>query len=99
MQISIEITLYPLNKNFISTIDNFISHLKMYDSIEVRTNNMFTQLFGEFDDLIKLFKVEMVKTFKNHTNSLFNLKIVNGDSRKYDLEDGLQKNKGLQTLL
>ena len=70
MQIFIEISLYPLNKNFISSIDNFISRLKMYDSIEVRTNNMSTQLFGEFVDLIKILKVEMEKTFKNQTISL-----------------------------
>ena len=87
MQISIEVSLYPLSENFISPIDNFISCLKKYDSIEVRTNNMSTQLFGEFDDLIKILKVEMEKIFKNETNSVFNLKIVNGDSRKYDLED------------
>ena len=29
----------------------------------------------------------MEKTFKNETNLVFNLKIVNGDSRKYNLED------------
>ncbi len=86
MQISIEISLYPLSENFISPIENFISRLKKYDSIEVRTNNINTQLFGEYD-LIKILKVEMEKTFKNETNSAFNLKIVNGDSRKYDLED------------
>ena len=86
MQISIEVSVYPLSENFISPFDNFISCLKMYDSIEVRTNNMSTQLFGEFDDIIKILKVEMEKTFKNETNSAFNLKIVNGDSRKYNLE-------------
>ena len=51
---------------------------------------MSTQLFGEFVDLIKVLKVEMEKTFKNQINSVFNLKIVNGDSRKYDLEDRAQ---------
>ena len=89
MQISIEVSLYPLSEKFISPIDNFISCLKKYDSIEVWKNNMSTQLFGEFDDLIKVLKVEMEKTFKNQINSVFNLKIVNGDSRKYDLEDEL----------
>tara|TARA_B100000900_G_C19980032_1_gene473409 strand:- start:132 stop:419 length:288 start_codon:yes stop_codon:yes gene_type:complete len=78
---------YPLNENFISPIDNFISCQKKYYNIEVRTNNMSTQLFGEFDVLIKILKVEMEKTFKNETNSAFNLKIGNGDSRKYDLEE------------
>ena len=86
MQISIEVSLDPLSQNFISPIDNFISCLKKYDSIEERTNNISTQLFGDLDDLIKILKVEMEKTFKNETNSAFNLKIVNGDSRKYNLE-------------
>ena len=89
MQISIEVSLYPLSENFISPIENFISCLKKYDNIEVRTNNMSTQLFGEFDNIIRVLKVEMEKTFKNQINSVFNLKIVNGDSRKYDLEDEL----------
>ena len=31
MQISIEVSLYPLSKNFISPFDNFISCLKKYD--------------------------------------------------------------------
>ena len=89
MQVSIEISLYPLNKNFISPINNFINYPDNYDNIEVQINNMSTQLFGEFVDLIKVLKVEMEKTFKNQINSVFNLKIVNGDSRKYDLEDEL----------
>ena len=89
MQVSIEISLYPLNKNFISPINNFINYPDNYDNIEVHINNMSTQLFGEFVDLIKVLKVEMEKTFKNQINSVFNLKIVNGDSRKYDLEDEL----------
>ena len=70
MQISVEISLYPLNENYISSIDSFISCLKMYDSIEVRTNNMSTQLFGEFDDLIKILKVDMEKTFKTRLTLL-----------------------------
>ena len=53
----------------------------------MQTNNMTTQLFGEYDDLIKIFKVEMEKTFEDEINSAFQLKISNIDSRKYDLEN------------
>ena len=70
MQISIEVSLYPLSENFISSIDNLISCLKKYNSIKVRTNNMSTQLFGEFDDLIKILKVDMEKTFKTRLTLL-----------------------------
>ena len=84
MQVSIDVSLYPLNEKFIQPIDNFISDLKKYDNIEVRTNSMSTQLFGEFDDLMSILKIEIEKTFKKEINSVLNLKIVNGDSRKYD---------------
>tara|TARA_B100000767_G_C19447304_1_gene402494 strand:- start:272 stop:529 length:258 start_codon:yes stop_codon:yes gene_type:complete len=84
MFVSIEVSLYPLNKEFIPLIDDFINSLEKYDKIEIRNNVMSTQLFGEFDDLMRILKVEVEKTFKKEINSVFNLKIVNGDSRKYE---------------
>ena len=84
MQVSIDISLYPLNKKFIPPIDDFISNLKKHNNIEVRTNSMSTQLFGEFDDLMSILKIEIEKTFKKEMNSVLNLKIANGDSRRYD---------------
>ena len=35
MQVSIDVSLYPLNEKFIPPIDDFISDLKKYDNIEV----------------------------------------------------------------
>mgnify|MGYP001490510548 FL=1 len=84
MQVSIDISLYPLNGKFIPLIDDFIRDLKKYKNIEVRINSMSTQLFGEFDDLMTILKIEIEKTFKKEMNSVLNLKIVNGDSRRYD---------------
>ena len=63
MQVSIEISLYPLNKEFIPLIDDFINRLKSYTNIEVRTNAMSTQLYGDFEDLIQILKNEVEKTF------------------------------------
>ena len=84
MFVSVEVSLYPLNKEFIPLIDDFIDSLEKYDKIEVRTNVMSTQLFWDFDELMKILKVEVEKIFKKEINSVFNLKIINGDSRKYD---------------
>ena len=84
MQVSIDISLYPLSKKFIPPIDDFISNLKKYDNIEVRTNSMSTQLFGQFDDLMNILKIEIKNNFEKEIDSVLNLKIVNGDSRKYD---------------
>ena len=84
MKASIEISLYPLKKDFIPPIDNFIENLKGYSSIEVRTNNMSTSLFGELDDLMNILSIEVDKTFEKEVDAVFNLKILNGDSREYD---------------
>tara|TARA_B100001175_G_C19307812_1_gene541457 strand:- start:431 stop:691 length:261 start_codon:yes stop_codon:yes gene_type:complete len=84
MRASIEISLYPLKKDFIPPIDNFIESLKKYRNIEVRTNNMSTSLFGELDDLMNILKIEVETTFEKEVDAVFSLKILNGDSRKYD---------------
>ena len=63
MQVSIDVSLYLLNEKFVPSIDDFISDLKKYDNFEVRTNSMRTQLFGNFDDLISVLKIEIEKNF------------------------------------
>ena len=84
MQVSIEISLYPLKNEFIPPIDDFIKKLEKYDDVEIKKNAMSTQLFGEFNHLIKIIKNEVEQNFMRELNSVFNLKIVNGDSRIYD---------------
>ena len=80
MQVSIDVSLYPLNEKFIPQIDDFICDSKKYHNIEVRPNSMSTQLLGAFDDLMNILKIETEKPFKKEINSILNLKIVNGDS-------------------
>ena len=84
VQVSIEISLYPLQKEFTPAIDRFIKVLQDYDDIEVRTNAMSTQLFGELDTLMDILKMEVKNVFNRELQSVFTLKIVNGDSRMYD---------------
>tara|TARA_A100001011_G_scaffold377661_1_gene441602 strand:- start:234 stop:446 length:213 start_codon:yes stop_codon:yes gene_type:complete len=70
--VSIDISLYPLNEKFIPPIDDFISNLKKYDNIGLRTNSMSTQLFGEFDDLMIILKIEIEIHFEKEINSVLN---------------------------
>ena len=42
MKVPIEVSLYPLIKEFIPPIDDFIDSLKKYKNIEVRTKSMST---------------------------------------------------------
>ena len=56
MQLSVEISKYPLNENYIPAIQGFIDRLNTHKSITVLTNTMSTQVFGDFDDVMKLIK-------------------------------------------
>tara|TARA_B100000900_G_scaffold155105_1_gene131737 strand:+ start:532 stop:786 length:255 start_codon:yes stop_codon:yes gene_type:complete len=84
VSVSVDISLYPLKENFIAPIDDFIASLQKYENIEVRTNSISTQLFGEYDTIMDILKKEISKTFDIEKNVVLNVKIVNGDSRLYD---------------
>ena len=49
MQVSVDISLYPLDKDYIPPIKDVIDRLHAYDGIEAWTNAMSTQLVGEYD--------------------------------------------------
>ena len=84
MPVSVDISLYPLKESFIPPIDDFIASLKRYKNIEVRVNNMSTQIFGDYNTVMDILKKEINKTFQSEINVVLNMKIVNGDSRLYD---------------
>jgi len=84
VSVSVDISLYPLKENFITPIDDFIASLQKYENIEIRTNSISTQLFGEYDTIMDILKKEISKTFDIEKNVVLNVKIVNGDSRLYD---------------
>ncbi|MCU0437719.1 MAG: thiamine-binding protein [Raineya sp.] len=52
MKISAEISLYPLDSEYIQVILDFIESLKKNPNLEVITNGMSTQIFGEIDEVM-----------------------------------------------
>jgi uncharacterized protein YqgV (UPF0045/DUF77 family) len=78
MKTSVEISYYPLRPEFVTPILDFIKRLKQYKSIEAVSNGMSTQVFGDYDDVIKAITTE-IKTSFELPHSVFILKIVNAD--------------------
>lgn len=78
MNISVDISYYPLHDEFIPPILDFIRRLKEHPSLLVRTNGLSTQVFGEFDLVLDAVKSEIRKSFEL-PHSVFVLKIVNAD--------------------
>lgn len=78
MKASVEISYYPLKEEFIPPIQSFIDRLRSYAEINVETNGMSTQVFGEFDELMSIITKEMKKAMEV-PYSVFVLKVVNSD--------------------
>lgn len=81
MEISVDISMYPLQKDFEKPILAFINALEKVDSIDVVRNELSTQVHGDYKDIMKLLEKEIYSVFKEIPDSIFVLKFV-GNNRK-----------------
>lgn len=77
MQVAVDISLYPLDADFIPPIKDVIDRLEGHDGVEVERNRMSTQLRGEYDDVVPVLMNEIRTTFENVPKAVFAIKILN----------------------
>lgn len=77
MRVAVDISLYPLDRDFIPPIKDVIDRLNAHDSLEVVTNPMSTQIRGEYDDVMRALNVEIRGTFEQLPKAVFAIKILN----------------------
>jgi uncharacterized protein YqgV (UPF0045/DUF77 family) len=78
----VEISMYPLHKNYKLLIIDFIKRLLSYPQIKITTIGMSTQLFGSYELLMNMLNTEMGMAFKDNKSIVFNIKIVNSDLKE-----------------
>ncbi|HEX7116178.1 MAG TPA: YkoF family thiamine/hydroxymethylpyrimidine-binding protein [Steroidobacter sp.] len=78
MRTAIEISLYPLDSDYIPAIKAFIERLNTYPDIEVTTNAMSTQIAGEHDRLFEILSKETRATFSEPGRKVFVMKVLGG---------------------
>jgi uncharacterized protein YqgV (UPF0045/DUF77 family) len=76
MDIGIEISLYPLNAEFIPPIQDFIDRLNARAKFKVVTNSMSTQVFGSFDDVFNVLVPEIRTTLERNAKAVFVMKVL-----------------------
>jgi hypothetical protein len=64
LDIGIEISLYPLQAEFGTTIHRFIDRLSADGRFRVVSNSMSTQVFGPYEDVLDLVHREIRTTFE-----------------------------------
>tara|TARA_Y100001968_G_C19129110_1_gene605782 strand:+ start:157 stop:390 length:234 start_codon:yes stop_codon:yes gene_type:complete len=72
----------PLNDNYKDVIKDFILSIRNSE-FKVLENPLSTQIYGDYDKLIDLLKVEIKDVFSKNEGIMVNLKIVNGDRSNY----------------
>ena len=79
MDVSVEISLYPLNNEYIPPIQDFIDRVNDAEGLTVKTNVMSTQVFGNYEKVMSCLTDHMKETFEKHGENVFVMKVLPGD--------------------
>ena len=77
MQVAVDISLYPLDAEFIPPIKDVIDRLNTHADLDVWTNAMSTQVVGDFDTVMDALKKEIGTTFEQIPKGVFVIKMFN----------------------
>ncbi|MEM7484771.1 MAG: YkoF family thiamine/hydroxymethylpyrimidine-binding protein [Bacteroidota bacterium] len=83
MKISVELALTPLQDDFEAPIIDFIQKLRA-SGLTILENPLSTQVYGEYDEVMKILHKEIKDTFENVEHILLNMKIVKSDRSSYE---------------
>lgn len=78
MRTAVEISLYPLDADYIPPIKAFIERLNTYPELSVTTNAMSTQISGEHQRLFEILAKETAATFAEAGRKVFVMKVLGG---------------------
>lgn len=81
MEISVDISLYPLQAGYEEPILAFIAALEKEPTVEVVRNELSTQVHGEYHTIMRLLEQEILSVFEEIPHSVFVIKLV-GNNRK-----------------
>jgi len=75
MQISVEISYYPLVDDYLNVIKSYIERINEFKNLEIKTSKLSTLIAGEYGDVMQLLNITM-KEYMEKYPSVFNLKVV-----------------------
>jgi len=78
MRIAVEISLYPLDADYVPPIKDFIERLNRQPGLRVETNAMSTQVSGEHDRVFAALAEETGVTFAAGRRAVFVMKVLGG---------------------
>lgn len=82
MQLSVDISMYPLQEDYKTKIKAFLHDLNSNaNAVEIRTSNMSTRLFGDFQAVTDLLNAAILESMQRYGKIVFVCKYLQGDAR------------------
>lgn len=81
MKASVDISLYPLADEYIPAIKKFIERVQEYPDVAVIRNDLSTQLYGDYEQIMDLLKIEVRLSWETYGKSIFVIKFLKDDLR------------------
>ena len=76
MNISVEISYFPLIENFDTPVLEFLATLKQNSNIEIVVGKMSSTITGDYNEVMKIMHSSIYKVMENYP-SIFTLKLSN----------------------
>ncbi|SFL87691.1 YkoF family thiamine/hydroxymethylpyrimidine-binding protein [Marinobacter zhejiangensis] len=80
MYLSVQLSYYPLTDDYKPPIKEVIAHLQA-SGLEVYPNRMSTQVFGEFDEVMRVLSDTLKWSFERYGKAVFVANFLEGDRR------------------
>lgn len=82
MQVTVDISKYPLTSHYEAEIVDFIDRLRQHPDLDISVNPLSTQVRGEFTAVFAALQREMETSLAHRENTVFAVKVAGGDRRK-----------------
>ncbi len=83
MEISVDLTLSPLQNDYEKHVINFIKALRN-SKFKVLENPLSTQIFGDYDELMSFLNQEIKRSFEAVDISVLTMKVVKTNRSDYE---------------
>jgi len=84
MQLTAELSLYPLSENYIEIVLSFITELEKEQGLTIRRNAMSTQISGDSKLVMNTIERLLMRSFERFGRQVLTAKFIPGD---FDLDD------------
>ncbi len=84
MQVSIDISMYPLERAYREPILAFIDRLAAIPGVSVARNDLATQVFGDYDTVMGELTDAVREVLEAHRETVFVIKLVGGNRQGHN---------------